>query len=75
MKETRPTKNEILRRNLPLYVCKDSQAICVYGINCWYAIPFFKRANDPENLDYCKGRRALVRIQPKPVLVVPLFKE
>ncbi len=71
----RPSKNEILRRNLSLWVCKTSQAVCVYGIGCRYSIPFFRDDDDPKQYDFCKVQITLICVKPKLCLMLPLFEE
>ena len=71
----KPTKNEILLKYLDLVVCKDTKAVCVYGFVCYYSIPFFKRASDPEPSKFCKRKVILVRVNPKPCIMLPIFTD
>jgi len=71
----KPTKNEILLKCLNLVVCKHAKAVCVYGYGCYYSVPFFKRVCDPEPPIFCKRKVILIRVNPKPCIMLPIFTD
>lgn len=71
----RPSKNEILRRNLPLWRCSKAEPMCIFALNCRFSIGCFVDGGDANKIAVCRSRPTLKRLQPKPCLMIPIFEE